>query len=233
MRRRGAALAWALAAALAAGPVLAQGAARPAKKEVDAVGSDAALLARIRAVDPVHAESMRPEDTTFAVAPVAFYRKHKLVRVEVDLPHHPLVLAYADDGSQVLPLSGKPEALYRVNDAEGLQLTEGQVAAYARFFLTHTTNEHGDRREVVEAPGDLDWVKATETEAEAKADRAQASALVRPVAVSGVPGGYRVTAAVVEGVRLIEMVLRVDARGRVTQESTKVLLDGLPVAEKL
>jgi hypothetical protein len=184
-------------------------------------------------VDPVHAETMSQEPTTFTVEPIPFYRKFKLVKAEVDLPHHPLELAYADSGSELIQLSGKADAVYRVNDADGLELAEGQVAPYVRFFLANTTNAHGDERELVERPADLDWEPDTEKDPAAKAARAAASALVRPLAVSAVPGGYRVEATVVEGVRLIELVLRIDGKGRVAVEGPKVLFEDLPVAEKL
>ena len=196
------------------------------------MGSDAALLARIRAVDPVHAESMSPEETTLTIEPIPFYRTSKLVRAEVDLPHHPLELSYADTGSQLIQLSGRPEAIYRVNDADGLRLSEAQVAPYVRFFLAHTTSAGGNDRELVESPGDLDWEAETEHEPEAKAARAQASALVFPLSVSPAAGSHRVSATVVEGFRLFALNLQVDGRGRVTEETPQVLFEDLPIAER-
>lgn len=195
------------------------------------MSSDAALLERIRAADPVHADTMSRQPTTLTAEPLPFYRRFKLVRAAVSLPHRPLEFRYADDGAQAVPLTGKPEDVYRVNEAEGLALPEAQVADYVRFFVAHTRGD--EERAVAERPADLDWLSATETDADLKAARARASALLKPLAVSSAGAGYRVTATVVEGKKLSELVLGVDTQGRVEVQSSKVLVPDLPVPETL
>jgi hypothetical protein len=202
-------------------------------KEGEGVGSDAALLARIRAVDPVHADTMSRQPTTFTVEAVPFYRRFKLVRAAVDLPTHPLEFHYLDGGSRLVHLTGKPADVYGVNEAEGLALAQAQVAPYVRFFLAHTTGDGGEERELAETPADLVWLPATERDPSLKAARAAAAAHIRPLAVSAAPGGYRVVATVAEGLRLVELVLKVDGRGRITVDGSRVLVEELPVAETL
>src|SRR6185503_14811492 len=97
-------------------------------------------------------------------------------------------LLYADSGSQLVYLSGKPEDLYRVNDLEGLSLGEGQVADYLRFFLATTTDAEGEERELAQRPADLHWLPDTEQDPTLKAARSEASARLRPFAVSAAPG---------------------------------------------
>jgi hypothetical protein len=171
--------------------------------------------------------------TTFKVEALPFYRKVKLVRAQVDLPHRPLEFRYADGGPQLVYLSGDPGDVYRANDLDGLALGEGQVGAYLRFFFEVTRGPEGRQQELAEGPGDLVWLPGTESDAGLKAARTRATGLLRPVRVSAAAGGYGVIAAVAEGRRLLELTLRVDAKGRVTVESTKVLLEDLPVAETL
>ena len=197
------------------------------------MGDDAALLARIRGVDPVHADTMSRQPTTFTVEPLPFYRSFKLVRADVELPHHPRQLLYGDSGSQLVYLSGKPDDLYRVNDLDGLALPEAQAAEYVRFFLATTQSGEGRERELAERPGDLHWLPGTEKDPLLQASRLEATARLQPLTVSAAPGGYHVAVTVVEGQQLIELGLGVDARGRVVVESSRVVFEDLPVAETL
>jgi hypothetical protein len=222
---------WVLALALGLCATAATAQAGSPRKDGRSVSSDAALLERIRAVDPVHADTMSRQPTTFTAEPLPFYRRFKLVRAAVSLPHRPLEFRYADDGEKAVPLTGKPEDVYRVNEAEGLALAEAQVADYVRFFVGHTRGD--EEREVAERPADLQWLPGTETDADLKAARARASGLLKPLAVSSAGGGYRVTATVVEGRKLSELVLAVDVHGRVDVESARVLVPDLPVPETL
>jgi hypothetical protein len=195
------------------------------------VSSDTTLPERIRAADPVHADTMSRRPTALTAEPIPFYRRFKLVRAVVSLPHRPLEFRYSDDGVQAVPLTGNPQDVYRVNEAEGLALAEAQVADYVRFFVVHTRGD--EEREVAERPADLHWLPGTETDADLKAARARASALLKPLAVASAGAGYRVTATVVEGNTLSEVVMGVDARGRVEVQSSKVLAASLPVAASL
>jgi hypothetical protein len=222
---------WALALALALCAAAATAQSGSPRKDGRSVSSDAALLERIRAADPVHADTMSRQPTTFTAVPLPFYRRFKLVRAAVSLPHRPLEFRYADDGARTVPLAGTPEDVYRVNEAEGLALAEAQVADYVRFFLAHTRCD--EEREVAERPADLHWLPGTETDADLKTARARASALLKPLAVSSAGAGYRVTATVAEGNKLSELVIDVDAQGRVEVQSAKVLAADLPVAATL
>jgi hypothetical protein len=196
--------------------------------------TDVDLLARIQAVDPVHADTMSRRPTTFTVEPLSFYRTFKLVKAAVALPQRELEFRYADDGRLLIHLTGKEEAVYRVNDADGMALTEDHVAPYVRFFLSNFTNDSGTSWEVAENPGELVWLPATETDPALRAVRAEASARIRPLAPSGVPGRYRVVGTAVEGRHLVELDLSVDGRGRVTPlDTSKILFEDLPLCHRL
>jgi hypothetical protein len=193
----------------------------------------AALLDRIRTVDPVHAETMGRQPTRFAVQSLPFYRRFTMVRAAISLPHCAVELRYADDGASLVPLSGAPAAVYRVNDAEPLNLAEGQVADYLRFFLASTTGRDGGERCLVETPADMPWLRRTSSDPALQAVRLEAAAWILPLVIAAVAGGYRAMAVVLEERRLVELELAVDRRGRVTEQATRVLADNLPVAEIL
>jgi hypothetical protein len=190
----------------------------------------AALLDRIRAVDPAHAETMGRQPTTFAAEPLPFYRRFMVVTASVHLPHDVLVLRYADDGAAPVPLEGEPSAVYRVNDAEALRLAPGDVADYVRFFLASTRGPDGRARLLVETPADVLWLRRSAEDPAMRAARDAASARIHPLAVFAAGGGYRVVALVIEEQRLVELTLAVDGGGRVSEDGASAVAEGLPVA---
>ena len=192
---------------------------------------DRALTARLAAVVPAHAEMMGRHPTTFSVDALSFYRRFRLLRAFIALPHRDLVLPYADSGAEIVPLSGEPADVYRVNEAEGLRVTEAQLVPYLRFFLKHTAGSTMPHRQVVEEADELEWLKRTADDPSSKAARAAASAQVRPIRATRVDGGYRVLVTVWSNLTLAELTLRVDDAGRVTEEGERVLCEDLPVVE--
>jgi hypothetical protein len=222
----------ALAVAGAAGPALSQ----PPRKEAAALALDAATLARITAVDPVHAETMGQQPTTLEVEALPFYKRFRLLTANVALPHRPLRFRYADDGSRAVYLNGSPEAVYQVNAAEALALAADQVAPYLRFFLDVAG---GEGRQLVESAEDPAWLPASESDAALKARRAAATGQIRALQVAPDGAGFRVTATVLQGdphftrADLVELPLTVGADGRVTLGTARVLQADVPVAAQL
>jgi hypothetical protein len=121
---------------------------------------DRAMTARLAVVDPVHAEMMGRYATTFSVDALPFYQRFRLLRAHVALPYQDLVFPYADSGAEIVPLTGEPADVYRVNEAEGLRLTEAQLVPYLRFFLKHTAGGSMPHRQAVEEADELEWRRA-------------------------------------------------------------------------
>jgi hypothetical protein len=221
-----------VAGAAAVAPAISQA----PEKEAAALATDAATLARIAAVDPVHAETMGRQPTTFEVQPLPFYRRFRLLTANVALPHRPLRFRYADDGSRAVTLNGTPEEVYQVNQAEGLALTADDVPAYVRFFLDVAG---GPGRELVESPSDPAWLPASDADPALKARRSAASGQIRPLQVSPDGSGFRVTAIALQGdpnftrTDLVRLELRVSADGRITIAAPAVLQAEVPVAARL
>jgi len=194
---------------------------------------DRALKGRLGEVDPDQAALMGRNPTTFSSDALPFYQRFRLLRATVDLPHTDLVFTYADSGAEIVPLTGEPADVYRLNEAEELRLTEAQLVPYLRFFLKHTAGSAMPDRLLVEEAGELEWLSRTEDDAESKAARAAASAQVHPVRATRVGPGYRVVATVWANLVLAELTLRVDEAGRVTEEGARILCEDLPVVETM
>lgn len=188
---------------------------------------EATMLTRLAKATPFHAEMATRHPTEVTIESLAFYRRFDWVRILIFLPHRPLVLSYADDGAQMLFLGGTADDVYRVNRAEALQLTEGMVAPYVRFFLAAT---RGKSRTLAEQPSDVPWLPATECDEALKAARASASARLHPLQVSTESDRYRVSATVVQEMRLIELSLNAARDGGVVVAGTTILMEDLPVS---
>lgn len=187
---------------------------------------DQIFLKRIAEVDPIHAETMETNPTTFLREPLPFYKTFVLVRAQVSLPHHPLLFFFADDGRETtLPL-GDPEDIALVNEAERLRLSVTDVEAYLRFYLAVV-----DRKFVpAERSADVDWLPTADTVPAEKAAKAAAALRLHPVHVTPrASGGFEATATGRRDQTLVEATFTVGAEGRVTKGEEKTLQSNLPV----
>ncbi|MBZ4419506.1 hypothetical protein [Myxococcus sp. RHSTA-1-4] len=195
--------------------------------EESKVNADAQTLQRIAQVDPVHADTMSRQPTTFTSQPLSFYKRFKLLKAEVRLPHRALQFRYADDGKHVVNLTaGDPQSIYKINQDEGLALDASQVAEYVKFFVANTD---GGKQKVVEGAADIVWLPATNTDAALGAKKADAVAKLHPVQVSQGAEGFEAVATVLMGSQLVETTFQVRKSGRVQPLKQQVVVEGMPV----
>ncbi len=191
------------------------------------VTTDPQLLQRIAQVDPVHADTMSRTPTVFTTQELSFYKKYRLVKVEVRLPHRPLQFRYADDGAQAVNLlSGSTQAIYRVNEEEALALDASQVPEYLKFFVAHA---EGGKRKVVERAEDIFWLRATSTDKALGDKKADAVSKLKPVSVSTTDKGFETVALLQEDKQLSECTYLVSKSGRVQVLEQQVVVENLPV----
>jgi len=204
--------------------------ARPSKAgppEESKVSADAQTLQRIARVDPVHADTMSRQPTTFTSQALSFYKRFKLLKAEVRLPHRALQFRYADDGNQVINLmAADAQTIYRINQDEGLALDAAQVPEYVKFFISNT---EGGKHKVVESAADVVWLPAAASDAALSAKKAEASAKLHPVRVTQGAEGFETVATVLSGNQLTETTLLVRKSGRVQQVKQEVVASELPV----
>jgi hypothetical protein len=196
-------------------------------QEESKVNADAQTLQRIAQVDPVHADTMSRQPTTFTSQPLSFYKRFKLLKAQVRLPHRELQFRYADDGQRVVNLSaGDPQSIYKINQDEGLALEASQVPEYVKFFVAHT---EGGKHQVVERAEDIHWLPDASTDAALSAKKADATAKLHPVQVSQGAEGFEAVATVLMGSQLVETTFQVRKSGRVQPLKQQVVVEGMPV----
>ena len=187
--------------------------------------ADEALLERVRAADVVHGPSITDAATT-SHEDLPWYRRFRLLEVLLRLPHKPIVIRYADDGQEIV-LLGSSYAIYGVNAREGLRLGAEHVSRYLRFFFA---NSEMARTQIVESPDEPMWLRHASEEPEMAQLKQVAQSLIRPMhVVPAGEGGYRVIITAIQDRRLLNMVLDVQADGRVSELSRSVLLENIPV----
>lgn len=183
---------------------------------------------RLADADPSNAAALLTHPVHLSLEALPFYGSARLVRVLLELRGPPVLLAYLDAGTEVVPLTGSTAALEAFNLRYGLQLRPQHVAAYLRFFLATTTAGLDFR--VVECPDSIAWLPMARREGHpARARAEEAKKAIRPIAVFDSEGTY---CAVVVGVAqrgLRELTLDVTRKGKVTLLAHRLLVQDVPV----
>src|SRR5512133_1110455 len=134
------------------------------------------LIRRIEAVDPAHAESMKQNPTTFEAHAVPFYRRFKVLKAVIRLPHKPVALAFADSGSELYPLNSE-EDVQKVNGLEGLKLDANTAGPYVRMVVELTAR----KLQLAERADQVRWLPAAEKDPKLKAAKDEAAKKLHPV----------------------------------------------------
>jgi hypothetical protein len=188
------------------------------------------MIKRIALVDEVHAETMMENPTDFKVESLPFYKKFKLLRVTVDLPHRPLQFRYADDGSRLIILDATPEHIYEINKLEDFELDRAHLVSYLRFFLA---NSGGDPMQIVETGREVNWLQLSSEDSERKALEDKGISLIHAARMTPLPdnAGFFANATGIRGRKLVEISVTVRTKGHVEIMGERVLVPDLPVAQ--
>jgi hypothetical protein len=184
---------------------------------------DPELVERLAAHDPDRAAILRscPAD----VRPVAtpFYRKARVVDVDVVTPAGAILYRYGLEGDRVVALGERPEAVYELNGWEDLVLERSAVPAYLRFFFDSV----GRRRiRIVERTQEIPFLPRAPEDPRPPAEKPE----VRAIAVEPSPGGdLRAVAAAIFDVMLVEITLAATLRGRVEPVAQRLLVHRLDI----
>jgi len=178
----------------------------------------------VKAADPVHGASITTSASVSYEA-LPWYERFRLLKVLVRLPHKPVLFRYADDGQEIV-LLGTSQAIYSVNAKEGLRLAANQVPAYLRYFAE---NGEMSRTEIFEAPDEPRWLAAAAADPQMAQLKGAAQLLIHPVQVVPIGEAFRAIATAIEDCQLLNLVLEVEADGRVREVSRSVLLEDVPV----
>jgi len=184
---------------------------------------DPELVERIAAANPERAAILRSFPADVVPVSTPFYRSARVVDVDVETYAGKLRYRYGLEGDRVVTLGERPDAVYELNDRDGLTLGRDSARAYVRFFFDSVG---GRRMRIVEGPEEIPWRPRTPEDprpAPTKPD-------VRPVTVEASPGrDYRAVANAIWDVMLVEVTLEVSPTGRISPTSQRPLADRLDI----
>lgn len=205
---------------------------------------DDRLLARIQLEDEVHAQTLRVHrDRAEIVSLLAtldvrqrFYKHHRVLRIDVDLPTRPIQLWYADDGETAINLNtGAKRPIYEINRKEKLGLTSEQVGEYLKFFVAHTRGGGSGTRMLIESADQIVWLPEEFMDEELLRKKQLAIKCIKRLNTTVIPGkpgerAYRAEATLQYGMQLHEAGFVVQADGTVTTKYDNRIVDGLPIS---
>lgn len=184
---------------------------------------DPELVARIAAADPGRAAIFRTFPSDVLPVSTPFYARARVVDIDVETSSGRIRYRYGLEGERVVALGDRPEAVYALNEWEGLALSRDAVGPYVRFFFESVG---GRKLRIVERPEEIPWIRRAPDDPRPPAEKPH----VEPVAVRGsAAGGHRAVAHAIWDVLLVEVTLEVSARGRIEPVSQRLLADRLEI----
>jgi len=181
------------------------------------------LIQRIVATDPDRAALLRSFPA--AVLPVSspFYKAIRVVDVDVASDAGKLRFRYGVESERLVALGDRPEAVYSLNEREGLRLVSDTARAYIRFFFDSVG---GRKMRVVESTAEIPWRPRKPEDKRPAATRPA----VKPIAVKTLPGGdYRAVAQATWDAMLVEVTVEVSPGGRIVPISQRLLVSQLEI----
>lgn len=180
------------------------------------------MIDRVRAVDPFFAQSMEEHTFDSSVEAVPFWTKTKLRTVFVKTMVRTMSRRYADDGTALSAIA-RPEAIYAINEREGLELEPDALPAYVRFFVAHAGVGRGIK--IIEDESQALFVDDKWLSRDDLARKRQALRAIRPISA----GGDIVIATAVRALDLVEVAIKVATNGIVEALTTVIVVEDVPV----
>jgi hypothetical protein len=186
------------------------------------------MFARIERQSAESAQNLAANGAVVSCGRLPFYRSHRLVRVRTLYADRPVVLHYADDGSELLPM-GSPDHFQRVNAREHVTLEEDGVLDYLRVYAEVTTGLR-----IVESDADLPWLAASRSSPAEIERRLQAAMRIGPAEIrTRADDGWAVVAPGVIRRELAAWLFAVRADGLVVLLDQRLLGTDLQVPDPL
>jgi hypothetical protein len=187
---------------------------------------DPELVERIAVADPGRAAILRSFPADVVTVSTPFYKSARVVDLDVDTGVGNLRLRYGLEGDRVVALGERPEAVYELNERDGLALGRDSVPSYVRFFFDSVG---GRKLRVLESADEIPWRPRSPEDTRP----APTKPAVKPVTVEASLGGdFRAVANAIWDVMLVEVTLEVSPRGRILPASQRLLeyrLEIIPV----
>lgn len=184
---------------------------------------DPELVERLAAAEPDRAAILRSFPADVSPVSTPFYRTVRVVDVDVETSAGRIRYRYGLEGERVVALGDKPEAVYDLNEREGLSLGRDAVRAYVRFFFESVG---GRKMRIVESAEEISWRPRLPEDPRPAPEKPA----VKPIAVEGSPAGtYRAVANATWTEMLVEVTLEVSPAGQVRPVSQRLLANRLEI----
>ncbi|HSB36441.1 MAG TPA: hypothetical protein VLH41_06155 [Thermoanaerobaculia bacterium] len=184
---------------------------------------DPELVEKIAAADPERAAILRTYPADVVTVPTPFYRNVRVVDLDVDTGMGHLRFRYGLEGDRTVALGERPEAVYELNERDGLVLGQETARRYVRFFFDSVG---GRKMRIVESPEEIPWRPRKPDDPRPPLTKPD----VRPVTVESSPGrDFRAVACALWGAMLVEVTLEVSATGKISPTSQRPLADRLDI----
>lgn len=183
---------------------------------------DPELVERIAAAQPDRTAILRSFPADVSPVSTPFYRTVRVVDVDVETSVGRIRYRYGLEGERVVALGDKPEAVYELNEREGLSLGRDTVRPYVRFFFDSVG---GRKMRIVESAEEIPW----RSRAPEDPRPAHTKPAVKPVTVEPSQGGYRAVANATWAEVLVEVTLEVSSAGQVRPVSQRLVEDHLEI----
>jgi hypothetical protein len=181
------------------------------------------LIERIAAADSDRAAILRSFPTEVLPVSTPFYKAIRVVDIDVATHLGKLRFRYGLEGERTVALGERPEAVYALNERDGLRLVPDAARAYVRFFFDSVG---GRKMTVVESAAEIPWCPRRPEDTRPAPTRP----VVKPIAVEPLPGGgYRAVASATWDVMLIEVTVEVSPGGRILPTSQRLLMNQLEI----
>jgi hypothetical protein len=124
-------------------------------------------------------------------------------------------------------INGSNEPIYALNERAPLQLNDGTVADYVRFFFSNVRGRHG-RFLITETVDDIQW-----REEPPPAARKAIGKILVPLTVTGrdPDGGFRLAACMMFKDSLFKAAVTVRRDGIVSLSDEELLIEDMPVLD--
>lgn len=187
------------------------------------------LASRLRATDGLSADFVAAPEAELAAVPTPFFKKGGIVRVQRNLPSHPVLLFVGYSETLVTALTGSPDAFPALAAKAGLTLAgPEQRVAYVRAYF-ETTRVMSKRFVIVDAVGEIKPRPNLSNEDRARFDEIQRkhAATVKPVSLSG-QGPWKGTVFALKAQNLVRLDVELGDKGEMNVKES-VVEENVPI----
>jgi hypothetical protein len=167
------------------------------------------------------------DDTTILAGDLPFYPGCRLLHIAHHSVNPPLERFVVSGPDRDTVLNFTNEAVYALNEAVPLSLTESTVEEYVRFFFAHVQGPQG-RFLIVDGVDDIGWI-----EDPPPAARKAVGGMIAPLSLRAVhkDGRFELEGCMTFRDALFKATIMVAPDGRIALEDESILIEDMPISD--